>query len=766
MKRTAKREILNEITKYLAIFLCFYVFAKGNILGCVYPFAFGLLFALMWCNHKVYILAPLYVIATFLATFDLLSLYASLGTILVLLITYFIHFRAKKRMNYWLVGIYALISQIPYLTLQILLNSNVVAPVVSVLLGIMFLFACVRLFEAVIVRGFAYRLSVDEIICAGIILMAFASGVCTFNFGDFQVVKFFASVAILASCYCFNVSSCVYVAGIMGVGALLSQGVSIYVSAFVLWGMIVSCFKSVHKIFASISLLAVEAALGWYFGIYGGYSIISYLPVLIASVLFVCIPNKALDEFKGFFSIRTSEIATRNIVNQNREMMSKRLGELSEVFAEMDTSFRGMIKGGLSKEQSVHMLKDEIKDKICIDCPEKNKCHRALGEETERVMSELIATSFERGKATLIDVPPYLTSRCNRINPIISTINQLSKQYKQYDGLMKNFDASRILIAEQLGGVSKIMKSLSVEVNKNISFDTVKENKILDELTYQNLICSDVVVFEQNENLTNVTLLVKNEDSKKQKVVDCVSKICGCKMMVESLQPSARSGWSLMALKTAPKYDIIFGTAGTKKAKSEISGDSYSLIKIDSDKFMMALCDGMGSGKKAEKTSNLAMGIIENFYKAGFDNELILSSANKLLSLGNEEMFSALDLCVVDLRKGVSDLIKLGAPIGLIKTKKGIEIIDGPALPLGVLDEAKPTIKKIVLSASDTIILATDGITDSFYSSEDYANFVNNLDEQNPQKMADEILKQAIKNNGGSALDDMTILVAKVFKTN
>lgn len=221
-----------------------------------------------------------------------------------------------------------------------------------------------------------------------------------------------------------------------------------------------------------------------------------------------------------------------------------------------------------------------------------------------------------------------------------------------------------------------------------------------------------------------------------------------------------------MALKTAPKYDIIFGTAGTKKAKSEISGDSYSLIKIDSDKFMMALCDGMGSGKKAEKTSNLAMGIIENFYKAGFDNELILSSANKLLSLGNDEMFSALDLCVVDLRKGVSDLIKLGAPIGLIKTKKGIEIIDGSALPLGVLDEAKPTIKKIVLSASDTIILATDGITDSFYSSEDYANFVNNLDEQNPQKMADEILKQAIKNNGGSALDDMTILVAKVFKTN
>ena len=139
MKKIEKRQILNGITKYLAIFLCFYVFAKGNILGSVYPFAFGLLFALMWCNHKVYILAPLYVVATFLTTFDLLTLYASLGTILVLLITYLIHFKMRKRMNCWLVGVYAFLSQVPYLCLEILLNQNITAPIASVIIGVMFL---------------------------------------------------------------------------------------------------------------------------------------------------------------------------------------------------------------------------------------------------------------------------------------------------------------------------------------------------------------------------------------------------------------------------------------------------------------------------------------------------------------------------------------------------------------------------------------------------------------------------------------------------
>ena len=43
-------------------------------------------------------------------------------------------------------------------------------------------------------------------------------------------------------------------------------------------------------------------------------------------------------------------------------------------------------------------------------------------------------------------------------------------------------------------------------------------------------------------------------------------------------------------------------------------------------------------------------------------------------------------------------------------------------------------------------------------------NFVNNLSEANPQILAEEILKKALENCGGSAVDDMTIIVSKIFK--
>lgn len=759
-----KKEIFIQLIKYIFIFFCFYIISKANINGVIYPFSFGLLFALMWCNNNVLILAPLYIAAMFLGTFSLQSLYCALATVIVMLVTYGIHYKLKKRMNYWQILCYGLLSQVAFIVLNILAGGSIVYTILSVVFGLLFMFAALKIFEAIATKGFAYKLTVDEVICAGVVLMALSSGLGEFSLGNFALIKLFAAFIILTVAHTFNISTALFTAGIMGFGAMLNSNSSIYLAAFIIWAMAVSCFKSRNKIFACIALLLVEAALGWFFNLYYSYNIISFLPPLIAALGFLVIPNKFFGELSGFFGFSAGRFALRNVANRNSENLARKLGELSEVFGEMDNSFRGLIKGGLTKEQARNMLSSDLKDKVCADCPEKNKCHRQFAEETRRVFDGMVEACQERGKVTLIDVPPYLTSRCNRINTLISTINQSTNQYKQYAGLMNNFDASRLLVAEQLGGISKIMRALAQEVKRPVTFDSWKENKIIEELSFSDITCCDAVVYDDGGEQICVTAILKNEDVQKEKIEDVISKICGCKMSRESENPSGRSGWTAINFKTSPTYNIVFGTAATKKATSKTSGDSYSLIKIDNDKFMMALCDGMGSGKKAEKSSNLAMDLVENFYRAGFDNDIILSSTNKLLALSGEEMFSALDLAVVDLRKGVADIIKLGAPAGLIKHSSSTDVVDGSALPLGIVDNVSPNIKKLVLSTGDYIILATDGITDSFSSNEEYSNFVNNLTENNPQTLAEEILKGALEKSGGTAIDDMTIIVSKIFK--
>lgn len=758
-----KKDFFVQLVKYLAFFFCFYILSKANINGIIFPFSFGFLFALMWCNNNVLILAPLYVGASFLGTFNLISLYCAIGTVVVLLVAYGIHYKLKKRIRYWQIALYATLSQAVYVALSIVTGANLICCAFTVVFGVLFCFACVKIFEAILAKGFAYKFGVDEIICGAVVLVALSSGLSEFSLGNFELIKFFASFIILAVSSCFSTSFALYSSALMGLGAMLNSNSPIYIAAFVVWAMAVSCFKSRNRLFSAAAILAVEAALGWFFNLYYSYNILSFLPVIVGALAFAVVPSKFFNELSGFFDATANKSAMRNIANRNNENIARKLGELSEVFGEMDASFRGFIKGGLTKQQAKEMLAGDLKTKVCADCPERNKCHRQFAEETKRVFETMVDAGFERGKTTLIDVPPFLTSRCNRVNTLISTINQTSAQYKQYAGLMNNFDASRTIVAEQLGGVSKILQTLSQEVKRPVTFDSWKENKIIDELAFNNITCSDAVVYDSKESVC-ATIVVKNEDVSNEKIESVVSKICGGKMSIENESPSGRSGWTALNFKTSPVYNIVFGTAATKKATSKVSGDSYSLIKIDNEKFMMALCDGMGSGKKAEKSSNLAMGLVENFYRAGFDNDIILSSTNKLLALTGEEMFSALDLAVIDLRKGVADVIKLGAPVGLVKHKGSIDEIVGSALPLGIVDEASPNIKKLVLSAGDYVILATDGITDSFVSNEEYANFVNNLSESNPQILAEEILKKALENCGGSAVDDMTIIVSKIFK--
>ncbi len=759
------KKILLEIIKDLSFFVLFFVLNFAGIKNIIFPFAFGMFYALIWCNQKIYILSPLYILASFLAHLDYNSVIISSVTVLVILIAYLIHYKLKKPMRPYLISIYALISQSVYVWISVVSGVSIIAIILTLIIGLFFLFACISFLSAVFTRGITMRLKVIEIICGCSILMATACGLNSFSFFQFEVVKLVSCLIILFSAYCFNISFALVISTVLGLGTLLNASNPLYIAPFVSWALVICGFKFGKRYIPALGVLAIEAMIGWYFELYYSYTIISFLPCLIACLIFVCAPQNLIKIINSIFTSSSENIAMRNIVNRNRESLARRFNDLSDVFGEMDRVFRMMIKGGLSIEQAKSLLFNEIKEKLCVQCPERNKCHRIYERETESVFSELISLALERNRITLLDIPPFITGKCGKINSLVGIINDITDQYKQYASVMNNLDASRVLIAEQLTGVCKIMRNLADEVGKNVIFDNSRENRIMDELIYNNIICSEALIYEQNPNILNVSLVVKSEDCNRISLPKIVSKVLGYQMSVSNVNSAAIGGWSVLELKNSPKFDVVFGTAGCAKTTNSISGDCYSLTRIENDKFMMALCDGMGNGKKAENASALAVGLLENFYKAGFDNEIILSSVNNLLSLGNgEDMFSALDIAVLDLKNGIADFIKLGATIGFVKHISHISKIKCESLPIGIVREMKPSVQKIVLSAGDIVILCTDGVSDSFANENDMFDFIGSITTVNPQVIAEEILSKALQNNGGTARDDMTVLIARIYE--
>lgn len=192
----------------------------------------------------------------------------------------------------------------------------------------------------------------------------------------------------------------------------------------------------------------------------------------------------------------------------------------------------------------------------------------------------------------------------------------------------------------------------------------------MEQLTFYNILTKEAVIFNEGGEL-NVTLVVNSRDARKENLESVVSEVVNAKLGVCARENTDNENWTVLYLKPKPVYDVEFGFCAAKKAGSEVSGDTHSFVRLDKDKFLLAVCDGMGSGKEAERASESAVSLVENFYKAGFDNELILKSVNRLLTSVNDETFTAVDICVVDLMKGTADFIKLGAPQGLIKSGGG-----------------------------------------------------------------------------------------------
>ena len=59
--------------------------------------------------------------------------------------------------------------------------------------------------------------------------------------------------------------------------------------------------------------------------------------------------------------------------------------------------------------------------------------------------------------------------------------------------------------------------------------------------------------------------------------------------------------------------------------------------------------------------------------------------------------------------------------------------------------------------------MMSDGISDSFASDRILCDFISRLKTRNPQEMADKIKEKALENNNGRAIDDMSVLVVKIF---
>lgn len=126
-----------------------------------------------------------------------------------------------------------------------------------------------------------------------------------------------------------------------------------------------------------------------------------------------------------------------------------------------------------------------------------------------------------------------------------------------------------------------------------------------------------------------------------------------------------------------------------------------------------------------------------------------------------------MDICSIDLYTGVCSFLKAGAAATFIRRDTWVESIVSTSLAAGLMQQLDFDTASRKLYDGDYLIMVTDGVLDALEfgrEEEIMKELILKISAQEPKEFARELLEHVLRLGGFQAKDDMTVLVARIWK--
>ncbi len=335
----------------------------------------------------------------------------------------------------------------------------------------------------------------------------------------------------------------------------------------------------------------------------------------------------------------------------------------------------------------------------------------------------------------------------------------------------KRLQENQAFVARQLLSLADRLTGLAGESYSYIASGDFRYREITRLLKAQDILVRHVY-FMEDENKDGVLEITMCSRAGRVPVKDVADLLGGFYEM--RLVPSVRCPYFIeeeyhsFTFVQEPAYNIIVGQAGAVMGGESVSGDNLMLMEGIDGHGILLMADGVGSGEEAFRSSEKILEFVEQFLLAGFpEEETIQILNNLLLQSGQEKWMATLELCDINLYKGICEWYKVGAPAGYHKRQDVAERIQIGNLPLGAFGTLNLDSARIRLEEGDYLILLSDGVSDGLNEEnklERLEEYIGRLTLMNPREMARAILEYSVKLHQGRIEDDMTVMVAGVWR--
>ncbi|MFT8320022.1 MAG: stage II sporulation protein E [Bacillus sp. (in: firmicutes)] len=617
-------------------------------------------------------------------------------------------------------------------------------------------------------------LKTEEIVCLIIMLASVMTGTIGWTVYDMSIEHIMSRYLVLIFAFVAGATIGSTVGVVTGLIFSLANISSFYhMSLLAFSGLLGGLLKEGKKAGVALGLYIATLLIGMY-GEGGGTLTASIMETTAAVILFMLTPQLLTSRMAKHIPGTTEySLEQQQYMRKMRDVTAQRVSQFSTVFQALSNSFSASNTSSETDDgdRELDYFLSNVTEKTCQTCFRKEHCWARNFNTTYDYMKDIMTEMSENDGNISMNLSREWEKHCTRSKKVTDAIHQELTLYQANQKLKKQVLESRKLVADQLLGVSEVMGDFAKEIQRERENHHKQEELILEAIQEFGIHIENVEIYslEQGNVDIDITIPYNTDHGECEKLIaPMLSDILGETIIVNTEDVSAYTNdYSHATFRSAKAYVVETGVAHAAKDGGFISGDSYSTIELGLGKYAMAISDGMGNGERAHVESEETLQLLQKILQSGIEEQVAIKSINSVLSLRTtDEIFSTLDLAMIDLQNAAVKFLKIGSTPSFIKRGSTIVKIQASNLPIGILQEFDVDVVSEQLKAGDILIMMSDGV---FEGPKHVENFdvwmkrkIKELKTDDPQEISDLIMEEVIRSRSGMIEDDMTVLVAKI----
>lgn len=565
------------------------------------------------------------------------------------------------------------------------------------------------------------------------------------NIAPIRILAVF--IILLVTYYGKNGAGCV-VSVVLGVAMDSSLGVNsaIFTLAYSFASVVSSALANMNKALFCVVFITMYGITA-IFGSGSPLFLASFFEIFIATLLFIIIPNSKFLFIKELLTdAESNKTMGKDKIFNITSNASGILNQMSKVLADNIENIQEISYNDINK---VYFIATE---KVCKNCELCFNCWNKDYINSIDALNSATSKSILRGYFVSTDFPVHFSTRCINFADFLNTVNEGIISITQKNQINETLNSNKHAISSQCSAISAILKDITyLSTNAVESFPELEQQ--IENLMHKYTVGAKVLVYNNAANRFFVEIIAKNTFDilrHSKEVCRDISQILDRRM--EFMSQIMENGVSKLIFREKNKYKLEI----SKKiiAKQRLSGDVTDIFENDDGNKFVIICDGMGSGKEANRESIQVLELLSKILKSGIGLPKALKSVSPLISIkNNDKNFVALDVISVDLTTLDGVLAKYGAAPTYILRDTKVHKISSTNLPMGLSNNAE--ISRVKLVYNDVILLMSDGILSS--DDDGYIiQILKNSKDKSCEQICDEILQESYND------DDKTIIVVRV----